>query len=226
MKAQWLHTGILGWKHFHPLRPVPKQDGQEKSYRNRHISFVINLTLFFRDPLTINLQLTPVFYRYYECLEEKSYSKVPIESETLRFPDISKHEQNQLLTDSIKVIDGRDWRKPIHRVALQVSNYCSKWISFLVMYIATTSYSILIYHRTEERENVFNTNVNTYVMFFENIYFDRVKKDDFLKWNGQILQWNMMTSSNRNMFRVTGHLCGEITGPRWSPRTKASDVAP
>ena len=32
----------------------------------------------------------------------------------------------------------------------------------------------------------------------------------------------MMTSSNGNIFRVTGHLCGEFTGPRWSPRTKAS----
>ena len=34
----------------------------------------------------------------------------------------------------------------------------------------------------------------------------------------------MMTSSNGNVFRVTGHLCGEFTGPRWIPRTKASDV--
>ena len=28
----------------------------------------------------------------------------------------------------------------------------------------------------------------------------------------------MMTSSNGNIFRVTGHLCGEFTGPRWIPR--------
>ena len=34
----------------------------------------------------------------------------------------------------------------------------------------------------------------------------------------------MMTSSNGNMFRVTGHLCGKFTGPRWIPRTKASDA--
>ena len=33
----------------------------------------------------------------------------------------------------------------------------------------------------------------------------------------------MMTSSNGNIFRVTGHLCGEFTGSRWIPRTKASD---
>ena len=32
----------------------------------------------------------------------------------------------------------------------------------------------------------------------------------------------MMTSSNGNIFRVTGHLCEEFTGPRWIPRTKAS----
>ena len=39
--------------------------------------------------------------------------------------------------------------------------------------------------------------------------------------------WNfvsMMTSSNGNIFRVTGHLCGEFTCPRWIPHTKASDA--
>ena len=34
----------------------------------------------------------------------------------------------------------------------------------------------------------------------------------------------MMTSSNGNVFRVTGLLCGEFTGPQWIPRTKASDA--
>ena len=34
----------------------------------------------------------------------------------------------------------------------------------------------------------------------------------------------MMTSSNGNIFRVTGLLCGEFTGPRWIPCTKASDT--
>ena len=35
---------------------------------------------------------------------------------------------------------------------------------------------------------------------------------------------HMMTSSNGNIFRVTGPLCGELTGPRWILRTKASDT--
>ena len=34
----------------------------------------------------------------------------------------------------------------------------------------------------------------------------------------------MMTSSNGNIFHVTGHLCGEFTSRRWIPRTKASDA--
>ena len=34
----------------------------------------------------------------------------------------------------------------------------------------------------------------------------------------------MMTSSNGNIFRVTGHLCGEFTCVRWIPHTKASDA--
>ena len=34
----------------------------------------------------------------------------------------------------------------------------------------------------------------------------------------------MMTSSNRDNFAVTGHLCGEFTGHRWILRPKASDA--
>ena len=34
----------------------------------------------------------------------------------------------------------------------------------------------------------------------------------------------MMTSSNGNIFRLTGHLCGDFIGHRWIPHTKASDA--
>ena len=34
----------------------------------------------------------------------------------------------------------------------------------------------------------------------------------------------MITSSNGNIFRVTGHLCREFPGHRWIPRKKASGV--
>ena len=42
--------------------------------------------------------------------------------------------------------------------------------------------------------------------------------------HGAFYALTMMTSSNGNIFRATGHLCGEFTGPRWIPRTKASDA--
>ena len=34
----------------------------------------------------------------------------------------------------------------------------------------------------------------------------------------------MTTASNGIIFRITGPLCGEFTGHRWIPRTKASDA--
>ena len=37
-------------------------------------------------------------------------------------------------------------------------------------------------------------------------------------------QLHMMKSSNGNIFRVTGPLCGEFTGDRRIPLTKASDT--
>ena len=40
-----------------------------------------------------------------------------------------------------------------------------------------------------------------------------------------ILNVDMLTSSNGTSLRITGHLCGEFTGHRWIPRTKASDAA-
>ena len=40
------------------------------------------------------------------------------------------------------------------------------------------------------------------------------------------ITWPMMTSSNGNIFRVTGHFCGESTGHRWIALTKASDADP
>ena len=39
-----------------------------------------------------------------------------------------------------------------------------------------------------------------------------------------VRQNGMMTTSNGNICRVTGQLCGEFTGPRWIPRTKSSEA--
>ena len=50
-----------------------------------------------------------------------------------------------------------------------------------------------------------------------------------MPFNGIIILYaggmhTLMTSSNGSIFRVTGPLCGEFTGNRWIPHTKASDA--
>ena len=45
----------------------------------------------------------------------------------------------------------------------------------------------------------------------------------FVCWFAIEYSTDMITSSNGNIFRVTGHLCREFSGPRRIPRTKASD---
>ena len=45
-----------------------------------------------------------------------------------------------------------------------------------------------------------------------------------LHWDTPPIWKLMMTSSNANIFRVTDPLCGEFTGHRWIPLTKASDA--
>ena len=53
-----------------------------------------------------------------------------------------------------------------------------------------------------------------------------IKSVDYMEcsvhWHGNVVI--MIASSNGIIFRVTGHLCGEFTGHRWIPRTKASDA--
>ena len=39
--------------------------------------------------------------------------------------------------------------------------------------------------------------------------------------NDSVTWWRHLMDT---FFRVTGHLCGEFTGPRWIPRTKACDA--
>ena len=47
----------------------------------------------------------------------------------------------------------------------------------------------------------------------------KMTQHKFRLWLGAVRKY-MMTSSNENIFRVTGHLCGEFTGPQWILRTK------
>ena len=63
----------------------------------------------------------------------------------------------------------------------------------------------------------------------DNILFNSTSGINLVRGTNLLQAWEslirtMMTSSNENIIRVTGHLCGEFIGRRWSPCTKASDA--
>ena len=109
------------------------------------------------------------------------------------------------------------------------------------------NYNRLQFDEVVERLNNGNENILLYSQYSVNIIFLIIHHSVFIliSWKNVILSFylpwesvpfskgsqhlvtsklSMMTSSNGNIFRVTGHLCGEFTGPRWIPRTKASDA--
>ena len=105
--------------------------------------------------------------------------------------------------------------------------------------IVYTSYTFVSYHRWVWRLCLF-TPLTTFTTSVRNFwyhmtlvyeYIDSRFQMHFFKFhnnteirNGSILGNIMVTSSNGNIFRITGHLCGEFTGRRWISRTKASDA--
>ena len=68
--------------------------------------------------------------------------------------------------------------------------------------------------------------IETYrqAVYLYNIYIWHVSPHLSCHDTCQIWKWFTMTSSNGNIFRVTGPLWGEFTGHRWIPLTKASDT--
>ena len=62
------------------------------------------------------------------------------------------------------------------------------------------------------------------IQWFQSVCTNNTKKSKMIAYIILKMMFYMMTSSNGNISRVTGHLCGEFTGPRWIPRTKASDA--
>ena len=57
------------------------------------------------------------------------------------------------------------------------------------------------------------------------VYEHHLSSVTWAPWHNAMIcstDYRMMTSSNGNIFRVTGPLCGELTGHRWISRTEAS----
>ena len=96
--------------------------------------------------------------------------------------------------------------------ALEILQYCTKpsitiyvyWIIMAGIYRRDRHRLILALWRTENWWNV-GIHINLVLCLI-------------------ICNKYIMTSSNGNIIRVTGHLCGEFTGHRWIPRTKACDA--
>ena len=85
--------------------------------------------------------------------------------------------------------------------------------------------SILIKDWTEFIASTFFINdieiISFYSMFFTYDYFKGMKYLSGILQPILLVKCDkfMMTSSNGNIFRVTGHLCGVFTGLRWIPHT-------
>ena len=76
--------------------------------------------------------------------------------------------------------------------------------------------------------NALNKKYPTMLHFVRSMNISSTKMVQCGIWDWCIVGFVMMTSSNGNIFRVTGHLCGEFIGPRWipaqSPVTRSFDV--
>ena len=70
-----------------------------------------------------------------------------------------------------------------------------------------------------ERPETHSNEIRMRITFWHVLFRQDTELEDVV-----CLQNAMMTSSNGNIFRVTGPLCREFTGYRWIPRTKASEA--
>ena len=71
-------------------------------------------------------------------------------------------------------------------------------------------------------DNKLITDIDIHIYMY--IYIHVFKNVVLTRWIYHTHRNSMMTSSNGYIFRVTGPLCGEFTGHRWIPLTKASDA--
>ena len=75
------------------------------------------------------------------------------------------------------------------------------------------------------KKNDFNDQSWEMIWFKIGLRFPRMNSTRLCLSIGKIVcAHHMMTSSNGSIFCITGPLCGEFTGHRWIPLTKASDA--
>ena len=74
-----------------------------------------------------------------------------------------------------------------------------------------------------EKKRKTTVSVNLMFVSISKYVNDNFTETEISFWQNLITA-SMMTSSNGNIFHVIGPLCGEFTGHRWMPPTKASDA--
>ena len=123
---------------------------------------------------------------------------------------------------------GHHWLRQCLVACLVPSYYHN---NVVIPFIATTPLQIFVHATTDQQSWHVQTFVGIIVLKLRweqpkipsSLNCDRNIFSAICSWKDEI--WSsMMTSSNGNIFRVTDHLCGEFTGPRWIPSTKASDA--
>ena len=87
----------------------------------------------------------------------------------------------------------------------------SLYNSFVYAYLLLSNIWSYLYKSSSQVTRTFQSEIYWIILGSSCCYCTKIEHD-------------MMTSSNGNIFRVTGHLCGEFTGPRWIPHTEASDA--
>ena len=107
----------------------------------------------------------------------------------------------------------------VHFLARNICNDCVNiWLNINIPYVYYTWVTRIYikYFSFVQQFITYNTGLKLHI-----------KCNSPENWNYMIPQirlYLMMASSNGNIFRVTGLLCGEFTSHRWISRTKASDA--
>ena len=104
---------------------------------------------------------------------------------------------------------------------IRLTNYVISQMHALFFLISFFVHDICAYHQKYSfstfmiyAKHVANSRLGMYLPTYRSIS----------KTRDVLLYMDIMTSSNGNIFRVTGHLWGESTGDRWIPLTKASNA--
>ena len=109
-----------------------------------------------------------------------------------------------------------NYERELGQKLLLVTETYTAWLSFLNACILAVNVNHVNYLKTLVwyQKQVYRAGVSNYMTEFTLGCTDYLCKPYI----------PMMTSSNGNIFRVTGPLCGEFTGHRWIPLTNVSDA--